>query len=69
MSQHSLDAGNSGGGWSPQPKVAAGGVGGMAAIVVVWILSSVGLEMPEAVATAIGALITAGVAYLMPHKG
>lgn len=55
--------------WEPQPKVAAGGIGGAAAIVVVWLASTVGIDMPETVATALGALITTGAAYFTPHRG
>jgi putative flippase GtrA len=55
--------------WRPQTKVVVGGIGGAAATIVVWILTSAGLEVPDAVATAIGALATAGLAYLIPQGG
>ncbi|QIZ36354.1 hypothetical protein [Saccharopolyspora sp. ASAGF58] len=70
MGEHTLNepAGNAGQSWKPQTKVAASGIGGALAIIVVWLIASLGVEMPEAVATAIGALITTGVGYLTPQR-
>lgn len=48
----------------PSPKVAAAGAAGSAAIVIVWIASLFGLDVPEPVATAIGVLIAVGAGYL-----
>ena len=62
MSEHRSPAG-----WTPQPKVAAGGIAGGLATVIVFILTSAGLEVPEVVATAIGALAAAAVAYIVPN--
>lgn len=49
---------------SPKTTASAGGggIGIAASIVLVWILTSNGVEVPEPVATAIGALITAALA-------
>ena len=69
MGEHSDTIGQpAGGAWKPQPKVAAGTIAGAAATVVVWVLTAAGVEVPDAVATAIGALATAGLAYLVPQQ-
>lgn len=49
---------------SPKVTASAGGGGAGIAIstILVWLLTSNGVEVPEPVATAIGALITAGLA-------
>lgn len=52
----------------PQPKVAAGGAAGAIALVIVWLVSLTGLEMPAEVSAAIGWLVTAGVAWLTPNR-
>ncbi len=41
----------------PTRKVTGGGVAGLTAVVVLWAAGLVGLDMPEDVAVAIGALI------------
>lgn len=70
MGEHSNIIGQpAGASWKPHTKVAAGTLAGAAATVVVWILTAAGIEVPDAVATAIGALATAGLAYLVPQQG
>lgn len=50
----------------PSPKVTAsaggGGVGIAISIILVWVLTESGVEVPEPVATAIGAVITSALA-------
>jgi hypothetical protein len=48
----------------PTPKVAAAGTAGAATIILVWIASLFGLDVPEYVATAIGVLIAVAAGYL-----
>lgn len=49
---------------TPTPKVAAGvALGTPLALVLHWIASEVGLDMPESVAVAFGSLIVGAVAY------
>lgn len=51
----------------PIPKVLGGGVGGAATIVLVWILGHFAhLELPDAVSTALGVLVSVGLAYVIP---
>lgn len=47
----------------PDTKVAAGGIASMLTIVVVWILSTFGVDMPAGVAAALTGLISLVVAY------
>jgi len=52
----------------PQRKVASGALGGAAAAVALWAIGLTGLDIPPAIAAAIAALITSGVAYLVPSE-
>jgi hypothetical protein len=54
--------------WVPQPKVAAAGAAGSAALVLVWLLAEFGVTMPAEVASAITALAMSAVAYFWPQK-
>lgn len=48
----------------PQSKVAAGGIGGAAAVLIVWTAGELGVEMPAEVGAAIATLIGFAAAYL-----
>lgn len=48
----------------PTPKVAAGGIFGAAAIVIVWIAGQFGVEVPPEVAAAFTVLLGSGAAYI-----
>jgi len=48
------------------PKVAAGGAAGAAAIVLVWLASLFGLDIPDYVAQAATVLISLVVGYMVP---
>jgi putative flippase GtrA len=52
----------------PQPKVAAGGIGGAAALVIIWVAGLLGLDVPAEVAAAIVGLVSFGVAYFVPQR-
>lgn len=54
--------------YTPSTKVATGTVGGALAILIVWIVGTLGVEMPAEVGTAIGVLTTAFLAWLVPDK-
>ena len=47
----------------PQPKVAAAGIGGSAAVLIVWIAGQFGVDMPAEVGAAIAALIGFAAGY------
>jgi hypothetical protein len=49
---------------APQPKVVAGGAAGAASVVIIFIASQFGLEIPGEVGAALAALISFGGAYL-----
>lgn len=49
---------------APTSKVTATGTAGAAALVLIWILGSVGVEMPAEVAAAATALIATAAGYL-----
>jgi hypothetical protein len=53
---------------TPTRKVAAGGVGGAATIVLVWLAGMFGLEMPPEVAAALTVLLGTGAAYLRTER-
>lgn len=53
----------------PTPKIAAAGTAGAAAIVLVWVAGLFGVDMPEYVAVAIGALAAAGAGYIKSDGG
>ncbi|MFF6951837.1 hypothetical protein ACFZAD_24660 [Streptomyces iakyrus] len=42
----------------PTAKVAAAGIGGSISIVLVWVLSQVGIDMPAEVASAVTAIVS-----------
>jgi hypothetical protein len=48
----------------PTPKLAAAGTAGALTIVIVYVASLAGLDVPEYVATAVGVLITWAAGYL-----
>lgn len=53
--------------WAPVAKVKGGGVAGAASVVVLYALEEFAhLQLPGLVQAAIGVLVTAGVAYLVP---
>lgn len=56
-------------GWTPTRKVAggAGAIGVPLAVVVSWLISLYGLEVPGEVQAAMGALIATASAYLLPN--
>jgi hypothetical protein len=47
----------------PQPKVAAGGIGGAAAVLIVWAAGELGVSMPAEVGAAVATLIGFVAAY------
>lgn len=49
---------------TPTPKIAATTLAGAGAVLLVWILGLLGLDVPDAVAAAIAVLIAAGAGYL-----
>lgn len=49
---------------APQPKVVAGGVAGALVVLLVWVASLFGLEVPDYVALAAVVVIGSGAAYL-----
>jgi hypothetical protein len=53
--------------WAPVAKVKGGGVAGAASVVVLYVLEEFAhLQLPGLVQAAIGVLVTAGVAYVVP---
>ena len=48
----------------PVPKVAAGGVGGAVSIVIVWVASQLGLDVPAEVASAFTTVVAFVAGYL-----
>lgn len=46
------------------PKVVAGGAVGAVAVVLIWVLGLVGLEVPPEVVVAVTVLLTVGASYL-----
>lgn len=53
----------------PTPKVAAAGVGGSLAVVLVWVAGLAGVEMPAEVAAAVALLLSFGAGYLKRERG
>lgn len=53
----------------PTPKVAAVGVGGALAIVLVWVAGLAGIDMPAEVAAAISVLVTFAAGYFKKDGG
>lgn len=49
---------------APEPKVYAGTAAGAASVIVVWILSLTGVDMPDWAAAALATLLASGAAYL-----
>ena len=52
----------------PQRKVAAGGLGGAVAVLVLWLLGMSGTEIPVGAEAAVTLLVTSGLAYLVPGE-
>lgn len=52
----------------PTPKVAAGSVAGAVTVILVWVASLSGLDVPAYVAAAVTLLLTAAAAYIMPDS-
>jgi hypothetical protein len=52
----------------PTRKVGAAGVGGMAAVILVWVAGLLGLDVPPEVATAFAGLLAFGAGYLVPER-
>jgi len=53
----------------PTPKVAAAGVGGSLAVVIVWVAGIAGVEVPAEVAAAIALLLSFAAGYLKRERG
>lgn len=53
---------------APTSKVTAAGTAGAAALVLVWMLGSFGVEVPAEVAAAITALLATGAGYLKRER-
>lgn len=51
----------------PVPKVAAGGAAGAAAVLVVWVLSLFGVDMPAAAAAALATILAFAAGYFAPR--
>lgn len=51
----------------PQPKVAAAGIGGAVAVLLVWVLSLFGLDTSAEVAAALAAVLSFAFGYLKPQ--
>ncbi|WP_157001417.1 hypothetical protein [Agromyces laixinhei] len=54
---------------TPDRKVAVGGAAGAVTILVVWLVSFAGVEVPAEVASAFTVLVTFAAAYFTPRKG
>lgn len=56
--------------WSPRisGKTAATGAAGAVVVVLVWVLSLVGIDMPEGVAAALVLLVTTALQYALPVR-
>ena len=55
--------------WLPNRKVGFGaGFGMPIAVVLSWVLKANGVEMPDGVESAIGAIITGVIGYFVPNK-
>lgn len=52
----------------PTAKVTAGSVAGALTVVLVWVSSLVGLDVPAYVAAAVTLLLTAAAAYFKPER-
>lgn len=53
---------------APTSKVLAGGVAGAASVVLVWLVSLFGLQVPPEVAAAVTVLLGVGAAYLKTER-
>lgn len=51
-------------GLAPQPKVAAGGIAGAVALVLVWVAGLAGLDVPAEVAAAVVMVLSFAASYL-----
>jgi hypothetical protein len=54
--------------WKPTDKVAAGGSTAAAVLVLAWLLSLVGVDLPVPVQLALGTLLPTLVSYLVPER-
>lgn len=52
----------------PNTKVAAGGLAGSLSVLIVWGLSSLGIEVPPEASAALATVVAFGVSYLVPEK-
>ena len=53
---------------TPTRKIAATGIGGAAATVLIWLAAQFGMEIPAEVAAGIVALIAAGAGYMTAER-
>jgi hypothetical protein len=53
---------------APTSKVIAGGTAGAATVLLLWLVSLFGLQVPPEVAAAVTALLAAGAAYLKTER-
>jgi hypothetical protein len=53
---------------APTSKVIAGGTAGASTVLLLWLVSLFGLQVPPEVAAAVTVLLTAGAAYLKPER-
>lgn len=52
---------------APSRKVASGALGGAVATIILWIIDTAGVNMPQAVAGAITAVVAIVIAYWVPN--
>ena len=50
----------------PSRKVASGALGGAVATIVLWVIDTAGVDVPQAVAGAITTVVAIAIAYLVP---
>lgn len=53
----------------PTPKVAAAGVGGSLAVIVVWVAGVAGIDVPPEVGAAIALLLSFAAGYMKRERG
>lgn len=53
----------------PTRKVASGALGGAVATILLWVIDTVGVTVPQAVAGAITTVVAIAIAYLVPSAG
>lgn len=54
--------------YAPTAKVSAAGAAGAASVVLCWLLSLFGIDVPAPVAAALATLLAAGAGYLTPDQ-